>query len=179
MPQLPVVVVHLFLCSWFAVMGITFMIRNAVFLMVCFVVSVLTSASVTAAPVTVDGNVSAGRYVADFEVHTAKELHFALQRAEQYLSEKTVPGEAAKPVAFVLHGAEAGVFLKENYKSNRAVADLAARLSALNLVDIKVCRVWMGGQSIKEDELLPFIDTVDYWRDEVKRLEQKEGYVSF
>ena len=57
--------------------------------------------------------------------------------------------------------------------------DLAARLSAFKVVDIKVCRTWMGGQRLDESQLPPFVATVPFGPAEEKRLMEEENYVYF
>lgn len=103
----------------------------------------------------------------------------ALQRADSlYLSGKHKLGFDT-PVAFVLHGPEARVFMTHNYAVNQALINLAAKLSALNVVDIKVCKTWMGGQAIDEVQLLPFVGTVPNGPAEERRLIDEEGFVYF
>lgn len=119
------------------------------------------------------------RYLAHIELHTADELMAALLRADAlYLSGEHQLG-VDKPVAFVLHGPEARAFMLLNYESNRALVNLAAKLSALSVVDIKVCKTWMGSMSIDELQLLPFVGTVPYGPVEERRLINEKGFVYF
>ena len=119
------------------------------------------------------------RYINRVELHTAGELMAALKRADQlYLSGEHQIGRDT-PVAFVLHGAEARVFMTLNYAGNQDLVNLAAKLSALKVVDIKVCQTWMGGAEIDEMQLLPFVGTVPYGPAEERRLVEEEGYVYF
>lgn len=117
------------------------------------------------------------RYLADIQVHTAAELESILLRAEALSSNGELDSEG--PVVFVLHGSEGKVFLRERYDENKALVDLAARLSALQVVDVRVCERWMGWRRINVDELQPFIETVPSGPAEIKRLRNDENYVYF
>lgn len=116
-------------------------------------------------------------YLARIELHTAAELYDLLQRSQRLfqLSQQA----PATPVAFVLHGAEAKVFFRQQYTANQALVDLAAKLSAFKVVDIRVCKTWMGGQSLDESQLLPFIGTVPLGVAEERRLLERQGYNYF
>ena len=116
-------------------------------------------------------------YLARIELHTAEELFQALQRSNALFQANNYASQA--PVAFVLHGAEAKVFFRNAYQQNQALVDLAAKLSALNVVEIKVCKTWMGVNSLDENQLMPFIGTVRYGPGEEQRLMRQEGYRYF
>lgn len=119
------------------------------------------------------------RYIADIELHTADELQAALQRAEQLMLSGQLPLGSKIPVAFVLHGPEVRVLLRQNYLKNKATVDLAASLSALGVVEIKACETWMGGNRVMVEDLQPFVGTVPYGPDEVSRLIKAESYLYF
>lgn len=122
-----------------------------------------------------DGTV-APRYLADIEVHSAAELESILQRADDLNNAGEL--DAGEPIVFVLHGKEGKVFLRDRYDDNKDLVDLAARLSALRVVDVRVCERWMGWQRIQVEELQPFITTVPSGPAEIDRL-MDEGYVYF
>lgn len=107
------------------------------------------------------------------------ELHSVLQRADKLFADGDLQAGSNPPVAFILHGAEAKALLRDNYQQNKATVDLAARLSAFQVVDIKVCETWMNGQKIDAAMLPPFIGTVPYAPDAKKRLMEEQGYVYF
>ena len=117
------------------------------------------------------------RYLAQIELHSAAELEGILHRAEEVYSERQY--SAGDPVVFVLHGAEGRVFLRQSYTANKSLVDLAARLTALRVVDIRVCESWMGGQNIDPAQLLPFVDTVSNGPEEVRRLMSQDNYSYF
>ena len=87
-------------------------------------------------------------------------------------------GEDA-PIAFVLHGPEAESLFASHYAENKALVNLAARLTAFKVVDIKVCETWMGSRRLDSTQLPPFIGTVPFGPAEEKRLLKQERYVYF
>ncbi len=119
------------------------------------------------------------RHLAHIEVHSVAELNRLLLRAEQLFDSGKLKAGSDTPVAFVLHGAEAKSLLNAHYRENKPLVDLAARLSAFKVVDIKVCKTWLGGSGLNDDQLPPFISTVPYGPGEVKRLMEEESYVYF
>jgi intracellular sulfur oxidation DsrE/DsrF family protein len=118
-------------------------------------------------------------YVADIELHTAEEFQQLLERAEQFLIlEDSFPEDEAK-VTLVLHGPVLKSLLRENYLQNKALVDLAASLSALEVIDVKACSTWMAGNNINPENLQPFIEIVAYGPAEVERLVKDRGYLYF
>lgn len=110
-------------------------------------------------------------------LHTADELRSLLTRAEQIASGED-EYSTEEPIALVLHGAEIEIFKRSNYRTNKELVDLAARLDAFNVVDLKVCRRWMGEHDLSVGDLPPFLDAVPFGGDEVQRL-SNEGYAFF
>lgn len=116
------------------------------------------------------------RLMVQIHAHTPDELNGILQRAQLWADKfETYPEE---PIAIVLHGPEAKVFVKANYPMYKPLVDLAAKLDAFNVVDVKICERWMGRNNIKKDELPPFVETVRYGPAEKSRL-IKAGYQAF
>jgi intracellular sulfur oxidation DsrE/DsrF family protein len=118
-------------------------------------------------------------YVADIELETSAEFVELLQRASQLLVDGVVSQEGAAKVTFVLHGPVIEDLLRQNYIAHRELVDLAASLTALEVVDIKVCRAWMGSNGIAEADLQPFVETVSLGPGEVRRLRVEKNYVDF
>ncbi len=119
------------------------------------------------------------RYLAEIEVHTAEEMLAILQRTEDLLREGAIPLDGDPRVAFVLHGPEVYILLRQNYFDNKEVVDRAASLSALGVVEIKACETWMGSKGIDREQLQPFVATVPYGPGEERRLVQQENYIRF
>ena len=122
---------------------------------------------------------SSPRLLAQIEVHSAEELKQLLVRAQQLFETGSFNAGDDAPIAFILHGKEAQALLRPNYQNNKSLVDLTARLSAFRVVDVKVCKTWMGSKGLDESQLPPFISTVPYGPDEERRLMQEQGYVYF
>ena len=117
---------------------------------------------------------TAGRFV---EVSPAnKEVLADLLVRIDSLASEGLP--AFDPVVIVIHGPEAPVFLRRNYVQFKDVVDLAARLDALGLADIRMCETWMRNNGVVRGDLAPFVDTVRFAPEEIARLED-EGFVRF
>ena len=119
------------------------------------------------------------RFVVDIELQTQDQFDLLLQRANQLLLSGEVQQEGEVAVVFVLHGPVLRSLLKQNYTENRQTVDLAARLSALEVIDLKACRTWMGGNNVSEFDLQPFVETVSYGPAEVEGLLQQGNYSYF
>ena len=109
--------------------------------------------------------------------HSADEMLALLQRAEKIASGQDVY-RTREPVMLVLSGDEIELFKRDNYRDNKALVDLAARLDAFNIIDVKVCRHWTGQRGIELTDLPPFIEGVSSADQESKRLESA-GYAYF
>lgn len=135
-------------------------------------------ASISAADAVVEDTiVKSQKLQADVALHTLAELKQLLEQAEK-ISNGESQYNTDEPIAVVLHGEEIKAFIRSNYRSNKALVDLAARLDAFNVIDVKVCRRWMGANGIMENELPPFVEAVPFGVAERKRL-QKAGYAYF
>ncbi len=117
-----------------------------------------------------------GQFLAQLHAHSPQELASLLNKAEKWAAAKNAYPE--HPIAIVLHGPEANVFIKKNYSQYKNLVDQAAKLDAFKVVDIKICERWMGFNNIKRNQLPPFLDTVPFGPAEEKRL-IKAGYQSF
>ncbi len=120
----------------------------------------------------------ANGYLARIFLNSPDDVESALLRAEELYrrGEVTVDDE---PLAFVLHGPEVQIFFKENYQKYSSIVDLAAKLSAFNVVDIKVCETRLGVLGQSNEALPPFIETVPFGPVEIERLLMEEQYVYF
>lgn len=125
-----------------------------------------------------DIDLESGRFLAEIRVNSAAEVEQALKRAEQLFEQGAVSDDTG-PAVFVLNGPEAAIFLKENYQQHKAIVDLAARLSAFQIVDIRVCEVRLGLMGYSKDAVHPFVGTVPFGPDEIDRLLKDEHYHYF
>ena len=125
---------------------------------------------------------SDGGQLAEIRLHTADELLTILRRAEGVLFsalEDDPAFEAAEPIYFLLHGEEAKVFFRRNYLQHQELVDLAARLSAFGVIQVRVCERWMGGNDLDPQKLQPFVGTVPWAAREISRLMDEKGYIYF
>ena len=117
------------------------------------------------------------KYLARIREHTEAEFMSILRRAETVITEaQSYP--RFEPIEFVLHGAEAGFFVRDNYDRYQEIVDLAARLDAFGVVDIKICEAWLSMRNVQPDQLPAFVETVPYGPALEDRLE-REGYIYF
>ncbi|MBK9426441.1 MAG: hypothetical protein IPN63_03190 [Gammaproteobacteria bacterium] len=79
----------------------------------------------------------------------------------------------------VLHGSEVAAFLRRNYRQYRSVIDLSARLTALGVVDIRICETRLRALGEEESALRPFVSTVPYGPGEIDRLCTQEKFSVF
>lgn len=118
-------------------------------------------------------------YLIRIDQNKTEEVEAALQRAEAFYQEGLSFLSKSPPIALVLHGPEVEIFFRENYKRYKSIVDLAARLSAFEVVDIKICRTRLRFLEQDEKSLFPFVGTVAFGPDEIARLTDEEGYVRF
>jgi intracellular sulfur oxidation DsrE/DsrF family protein len=118
-------------------------------------------------------------YLVRIDQNKPEEVEAALLRAEAFYLESSPLLSKSPPIALVLHGPEVEIFFRENYKRYKNIVDLAARLSAFQVVDIKICRTRLRFLEQDEMSLFPFVGTVAFGPDEIARLTEEEGYVRF
>ena len=123
--------------------------------------------------------VSPARFVADIELETSAEFVQLLQRASELLVDGALPQDGAATVSFVLHGPVITDLLRQNYAARRQLVNLAASLSALQVVEIKVCETWLGKHGLSAEQLQPFVQTVSYAPGELRRLKEEKNYLDF
>lgn len=121
--------------------------------------------------------ITPSRFQARIEKHSAEEIYELLSRAEKIAAGRD-EYSTKEPVVLVLSGEEIELFKRENYRNNKSLVDLAARLDAFNIIDVKVCTNWMSQRGIELTDLPPFVDNVPQADQESMRLE-KDGYAYF
>ncbi|MCV6588827.1 MAG: hypothetical protein OIF57_07355 [Marinobacterium sp.] len=117
------------------------------------------------------------RYLAEIRLHTPMEIENLLERASS-LVESAEDFRGFEPIAVVLHGSEADAFRSGNYQRYRKLIDLAARLDAFNVIDVKICETWMRMNNVSRAELPAFVDTVPFGPAE-SRILRRQGYEAF
>lgn len=116
-------------------------------------------------------------FVAKIDLHTAEEIEQLLKRAEAYLENAEVYPDA-DPIAVILHGPEVQLFNRRNYSKFKDIVGLAARLDALNVINVQVCEVQMLEEGISINDLPHFVESIPYGPAEEERL-LKKGYQYF
>lgn len=112
--------------------------------------------------------------VFDISVHTVDELRGVLQRAEILVSQ---PKSASQPanIALMLHGPEIKYFSIGQYSQYKDIVDLAARLDAYNVVELKMCETAMKDFGIEKSDIPSFIEFVPNGEVELNQLSRR-GY---
>ncbi len=132
----------------------------------------LAQESPLSSPVNPDG------YVARILNDSPEEVAEALKRAEKLYAEGRLP-QGSNPVSIILHGPEVEIFFKDNYEEYKNIVDLAAKLSAFGVVDVRVCETQTGIMGRERSSVHSFIGTVLFGPTEVKRLLDQQNYVYF
>lgn len=123
------------------------------------------------APMTARADDAAYRYYIDITQVSLADLDTLFKDLESDLG--NIEGD---PLVIVLHGDEAGAFLRSNYPDNKPLVDAAALLDAHGVIDLKMCATWMRSHAVTGRDIPPFIETVPYGPEEVRRLKEA-GYV--
>lgn len=117
-------------------------------------------------------------YVARINNDSPEEVADALKRAEMlYLEGKLA--ELSAPLSIVLHGPEVEIFFKDKYQQYKEIVDLAARLSAFGVINLRVCETQTGIMGRNRASIHSFIGTVAFGPSEIKRLLNQQSYVYF
>lgn len=123
-------------------------------------------------------NTDETNYLGRIGYNNPDQLVEALKRVEGlYLYDEG--DQLNNPVSIVVHGPEVSIFQKQNYEMNKSIVDLAARLSALGVIDINVCETRLSALNANEQTVYPFVGTVPFGPTEVNRLLEEENYVYF
>lgn len=125
---------------------------------------------------------NASGYVARIDINKPGQIAEALRRAEANFQSKDYfdsLNKPAGPIAFVIFGPDVAMFFKQNYGMYKTTVDLAARLSSLGVIDIRVCQVSSKAIGLDRDDLLPFVSPVDFGPAELTRLLEEEDYSFF
>jgi intracellular sulfur oxidation DsrE/DsrF family protein len=115
------------------------------------------------------------RYLYDISKHSIDDLKLLLQRAEEINQAETVKPDNLE-IVMILHGPDINWFTLENYDDNKELVDLAKRLDAFDIIDLKVCETTMDSLEIDRNQIPPFIEPVPYAPGEISRLSE-EGYI--
>lgn len=120
-------------------------------------------------------SVGDNQYMFDVSDHSQEELVALLKRADEVASVSS-PETDKLDIALILHGPDIGWFARKNYQDNKELVDLAARLDALEVIDMKVCQKSIRHYGYVDEDIPAFIDRVPYAPDEMRRLEDSGYY---
>lgn len=117
-------------------------------------------------------------FLARVNLNEPAEVAAIFQRADDYFLTHRLEMKLP-PIVVVLHGPEIEIFTRQNYRQYRDIVDLAAKLTALDVVDVRICETRMGLEGIEKADLMPFVGTVPFGPDEIDRLVNQEEYIYF
>ncbi len=121
-------------------------------------------------------NIGNTQYLFDVSTHTAEELEALLYRAEE-IREAHAEGYDDLEIVLILHGPDINFFRQENYIKHKPIVDLAAKLDAYDIIDMKICETTMSNMGVARSEVPAFIESVPYAPAEIRRLGE-EGYIN-
>lgn len=121
-------------------------------------------------------NIDNTRYFFDVSDHTVEELEALLVRIEEITDASPETFDRLE-IVMILHGPDIGLFTRANYEHNRRLVDLAAKLDAFRVVDMKACEASMDSLGVNRGDIPAFIESVPYAPDEIRRL-QEQGYIN-
>ena len=115
-------------------------------------------------------------YLFDISNHNIEELEALLKRAQE-VTQLDSSNYGDLEIVMILHGPDIDWFTQQNYKRNLELVDLAKKLDAFDIIDMKVCETAMSARGVKREDIPSFIESVPYAPDEMRRLLQ-EGYIN-
>ncbi len=113
--------------------------------------------------------------VVDVVLHKRDDILRMLKRAEE-LAMMPNPVERPREISLVLHGNEIDNFRISQYKDNKEIVDLAAKLDAFNVIDVKMCNSMMNKLGVPRSEIPAFIEVVPYGPGKVEELVE-QGFI--
>lgn len=107
--------------------------------------------------------------VYDLSMHDLQEMQLLLERLDQLAQQPSAQSQSAR-IALVLHGPELKYFTIRNYAMHRELVDLAAKLDAFQVIEVKACNTMMRQLGLQEADMPAFIEIVPYGPNEIRRL---------
>jgi intracellular sulfur oxidation DsrE/DsrF family protein len=116
------------------------------------------------------------RYLFVMADHSTEDLKQLLIRADE-ITQTSLDHFDELEIALVIHGPIVEMFTEKNYQKNKELVDLAAKLDAFNVIDVKICEKSLANRGLSSKEIPSFIESVPYAPDEIKRL-TADGYIN-
>ena len=107
--------------------------------------------------------------VFDISLHDAADLALLLHRLERLVMQPRAQG-AMPQIALVLHGPEVEFFALKNYPKYQELVDLAAKLDAFKIIEVKACQTRMKSLGLMDEDMPAFIELVPFGPDEIQQL---------
>ena len=115
-------------------------------------------------------------YLFNLTNHSISELEALLERAEEVTMAQS-PEYQDLEIVMVIHGPDIEWFKQQNYAENQKLIELAARLDAYDIIDMKVCERTMSRYGVEREDIPKFIDSVPFAPIEIQdRL--NDGYIN-
>ncbi len=127
-------------------------------------------------PIIAEPEIENKSYLFDITDHSLEELEALLVRAEEVSQAHPADFEDLE-IVMIIHGPDIDLFTSQNYVENKHLIDLAARLDAYDVIDMKVCEKTMSLHGVDRDDLPSFIEPVPYAPSEIKERLQ-DGYIN-
>lgn len=115
-------------------------------------------------------------YLFDVSDHSIDEFQALLTRAEE-VSQAQSPDYEDLKIVMVIHGPDIDWFTQQNYEHNRQLIDLAARLDAYDIIDMKVCEKTMTERGVNQEDLPLFIESVPFAPTEIEQ-RLRDGFIN-
>lgn len=115
-------------------------------------------------------------YLFDVTDHSLSELEALLARAEE-ITQTHAPDYEDLEIVMIIHGPDIEWFTQQNYAHNKKLIDLAERLDAYDIIDMKVCEKTMTNRGVDRKDIPAFIDSVPYAPQEIEN-RLRNGYIN-
>lgn len=113
-------------------------------------------------------------YLFDLKGHSLSELEALLERTEEVTMTQSSEYKNLE-IVMVIHGPDIEWFTQQNHTNNQKLLDLAARLDADDIIDMKVCETTMKFHGVERKDIPEFIDSVPYAPVEIEN-RLRDGY---
>ena len=115
-------------------------------------------------------------YLFNIAEHSTSELQALLERAEEVTATQS-PEYQDLEIVMVIHGPDIELFTQQSYAENQNLIDLAAKLDAYEIVDMKVCEATMKNRGVDREDIPKFIDSVPFAPIEIQN-RLNDGYIN-